>query len=102
MSKGLTLSQLYAEHLTATDKLLKVQEENERLTRYVDQILQEIEERAPALQKQRDEYLAAVENVNALQKQLDENSTVSRNIVSNFGLPLRKHSKYKCMVVHRN
>ena len=40
MSKGLTLSQLYAEHLTATDKLLKIEEENTRLTRYIDQILQ--------------------------------------------------------------
>ncbi|XP_018026947.1 nucleoprotein TPR isoform X2 [Hyalella azteca] len=80
LSKGLTLSQLYAEHLTATDKLLKAEEENANLTRYIDQILQEIEERAPALQKQRKEYIAATEMVEALQKQIDENNEASRTI----------------------
>ncbi|KAF2365896.1 Nucleoprotein TPR/MLP1 [Trinorchestia longiramus] len=80
MSKGLTLSQLYAEHLTATDKLLKAEEENSRLTSYIDHILQEIEDRAPALKKQREEYQTAVNNVAALQKQLDENNEASRSV----------------------
>ena len=60
LSKGLSLSQLYAEHLTATDKLIKVEEENSRLTRYIDQILQVINYQWPLVQKNKCEAVIAV------------------------------------------
>ena len=63
MSKGLTLSQLYNEYVTTLQKLFRAEEENKRMTRYVEQILREIEEKAPMLRKQRDDYERALDQV---------------------------------------
>lgn len=38
--RGLSLTQLYAEYVTVSEKLMATEEENKRLKRYVDQILQ--------------------------------------------------------------
>ena len=45
-------------------------------------MLQEIEERAPALQKQREEYLLATETVTALQQQIQDNNQATQTLVS--------------------
>ncbi|XP_045130805.1 nucleoprotein TPR-like [Portunus trituberculatus] len=72
VSKGLSLTQLYGEYLSTTEKLMAVEEENKRLKRYVDQILKEIEERVPVLKKQREDHQKSLETITALQTQLEE------------------------------
>merc|ERR1711962_87351 len=72
MNRGLSLSQLYAEYVSVSEKLLSADEENKRLKRYVDQILQEIEERAPTLRKQRDDYEKSLDTINNLHAQMDQ------------------------------
>lgn len=40
VSRGLSLTQLYSEYMSVSEKLIGTEEENKRLKRYVDQILQ--------------------------------------------------------------
>ncbi|KAK3887381.1 hypothetical protein Pcinc_008498 [Petrolisthes cinctipes] len=72
VSKGLSLTQLYAEYITVSEKLIATQDENKRLKRYVDQILQEIEERVPVIKKQREDHQRSLETITSLQTQLQE------------------------------
>lgn len=72
VSRGLSLTQLYAEYLSTTEKLMGVEEENKRLQRYVDQILKEIEERVPVLKKQREDHQKSLETITSLHNQLEE------------------------------
>lgn len=51
---------------------LKVKDENKRLNTYLDSILAEIEERAPVLKRQREDYETAVNAVSSLTRQLEE------------------------------
>lgn len=68
----MTLTQVYSQLVSCQEELLTAKEEKERLNTYLDQILLEIEERAPVLRKQREEYDRAVHAVNSLSKQLEE------------------------------
>nr|XP_045610228.1 nucleoprotein TPR-like [Procambarus clarkii] len=72
VSRGLSLTQLYSEYLSVSEKLMATEEENKRLKRYVDQILQEIEERVPVLKKQRDDHQKSLETITTLHAQLDD------------------------------
>ncbi|KAG7160494.1 Nucleoprotein TPR-like [Homarus americanus] len=72
VSRGLSLTQLYSEYLSVSEKFMATEEENKRLKRYVDQILQEIEERVPVLKKQRDDHQRSLETITSLHAQLDE------------------------------
>ena len=58
--------------LTCQEELLAAEDEKRRLNSYLEQILSDIEQRAPALKKQRDEYDRAVATVNELTKQIEE------------------------------
>ncbi|XP_034946959.1 nucleoprotein TPR [Chelonus insularis] len=72
MKKGLTLTQIYTKMMDTVKELTIEREENERLKAQMDVILRELEERAPILQQQREEYSAALENVATLTNQIDE------------------------------
>lgn len=72
LKQGLSLTQIYTQLVETVNELTVVREENERLKSQMDVILREIEERAPALKRQRDEYNVALENVTTLSNQLDE------------------------------
>ncbi|KAK0158432.1 hypothetical protein PV328_009434 [Microctonus aethiopoides] len=72
LKKGLSLTQIYTQLVEAVNELTVEREENERLKAQMEVILRELEERAPALQRQREEYNAAVANVATLTNQLDE------------------------------
>ncbi|XP_063612017.1 nucleoprotein TPR-like, partial [Penaeus indicus] len=72
VSRGLSLTQLYSEYMSVSEKLIGTEEENKRLKRYVDQILQEIEDRVPVFKKQRDDHQKSLETITSLHSQLEE------------------------------
>ncbi|KAL5021860.1 hypothetical protein ScPMuIL_001015 [Solemya velum] len=71
LRSGMTLTQIYNEYVKSTDALQLEKDENKRLNLYLDQILQEIEEKAPLLKKQREDYEAALQSIEQLTKQVD-------------------------------
>ncbi|XP_033209143.1 nucleoprotein TPR-like isoform X2 [Belonocnema kinseyi] len=72
LKKGLSLTQIYTQLVEATNELAMEREENEKLKAHMEDILREIEEKAPILQQQREDYEAALDNVNTLSNRLDE------------------------------
>ena len=69
---GITLTQIYSQLVASQEELLSQKDENARLNTYLDQILKEIESRAPGLKRQREDYERAVAAVESLTRQLDE------------------------------
>ena len=72
IKSGMSLTQVYTQLVTCQEELLAAEDEKRRLNSYLEQILGDIEQRAPALKKQRDEYDRAVTTVNELSKQIEE------------------------------
>lgn len=72
LKKGSSLTQIYTQLVDATNELSIEKEENERLKSQMNVILRELENKAPLLQQQREDYEAAVANVTMLTSRLDE------------------------------
>ncbi|KAL4235843.1 hypothetical protein ACF0H5_004232 [Mactra antiquata] len=71
LKSGMTLTEIYNEYVQATDNLLLEKEENKRLNSYLDKILQEIQEKAPILVKQKEDYELALKSIDQMTRQLD-------------------------------
>ncbi|CAH3109789.1 unnamed protein product [Pocillopora meandrina] len=71
MKSGMTLTQIYSQYVEVSDALQQEKDENIRLKQYLDQILKEIEEKAPVLQQQRRDYEQALNSVDQLSRRLD-------------------------------
>ncbi|XP_059140232.1 nucleoprotein TPR-like isoform X2 [Physella acuta] len=71
LKSGMSLTQIYNEYVQATDELSEEREENKRLNSYLEQILQEIQEKAPLLKKQREDYETALTSIEQMTSQLD-------------------------------
>ncbi len=63
LKSGITLTGIYSQMVGISEELAQEKEENKRLNSYMDQILLEIEERAPILRQQRDNYEMAMATV---------------------------------------
>ena len=90
LKSGMTLTQIYSNYMTAVEDLDSQKEENKRLNSYLEQILQEIEDRAPKMKKQREDYEAALDTLNQITPQLDAAMLVSQiqdmtRVISNRG-----------------
>lgn len=72
MKSGLTLTQLYTKFAETTQELLIARQENTRLKEYTERIVKEIEERAPILKKQREDYNYAITTMECLTVKVDE------------------------------
>ncbi|KAJ8683664.1 hypothetical protein QAD02_019456 [Eretmocerus hayati] len=72
MKKGLSLTQIYTQLVEVTSELSLEREENDKLKAQMEIILREIEEKAPMLQKQREDYEAAIANISTLTLRLDD------------------------------
>uniref|UniRef100_A0AAJ7WKQ8 Nucleoprotein TPR-like n=1 Tax=Petromyzon marinus TaxID=7757 RepID=A0AAJ7WKQ8_PETMA len=66
----MTLTQMYTSYVEVSDALLAQREETRRATSHLDEILREMQARAPALQQQRRDHDAAVASVAALTAKL--------------------------------
>ncbi|XP_071481233.1 nucleoprotein TPR-like, partial [Diadema antillarum] len=71
IKSGMTLTEIYSQYVKTSDELMMEKQENQRLNMYMDQILVEIEEKAPVLQKQREDYEQALETVSQLSSKLE-------------------------------
>ncbi|XP_078317960.1 uncharacterized protein LOC111118796 isoform X2 [Crassostrea virginica] len=71
VNSGMSLTQIYNEYMQASENLYLEKEETKRLNSYIDTILQEIEEKAPLIRKQREDYEQSLETIEQMNKQLD-------------------------------
>jgi len=71
LKSGVTITGIYSQMVNLSEELAVEKEENKRLNLYLDQILLEIEERAPMLKQQREDYERAVGAVGGLTEQLE-------------------------------
>ncbi|XP_030839084.1 nucleoprotein TPR isoform X3 [Strongylocentrotus purpuratus] len=71
IKSGMTLTEIYSQYVRTSDELMMEKQENQRLNMYMDQILVEIEEKAPVLQKQREDYEQALGTVSQLSSKLE-------------------------------
>ena len=72
LKSGVTLTGIYSQMVTLSEELTLEKEENKRLNEYMDQILVEIEERAPILKQQREDYEHAMSAVGGLSESLEK------------------------------
>ena len=71
LKSGVTLTGIYSQMVSLSEELAGEKEENKRLNNYMDQILVEIEERAPILRQQREDYEQAMAAVGGLTENLE-------------------------------
>ncbi|KAL4707670.1 hypothetical protein ACJJTC_014851 [Scirpophaga incertulas] len=71
LKSGMSLTQIYSQLVKVSDELSQEKEENRRLNITINTIVQELEEKAPLLQKQKAEYEEALESNTALTQQID-------------------------------
>ncbi|XP_057291201.1 nucleoprotein TPR-like isoform X3 [Hydractinia symbiolongicarpus] len=73
LKKGMTLTQIYSEYVKVTDELLNEKDENARLKLYMEQILQEVEEKAPLLLQQKEDYEHARQTIDNMSAKMEQN-----------------------------
>lgn len=71
LKSGMSLTQIYSQLVKVTDELSQEKEENRRLNVTINKIVQELEEKVPLLQKQKTEYVEALESNAALTQQIE-------------------------------
>jgi nucleoprotein TPR len=71
LKNGMTLTQIYSEYVNLAEALQTQKTENQRLTSYINEIVREIDEKAPVLKRQKCEYEEAVKTIDSLTNQLE-------------------------------
>lgn len=74
------LLQLYNAYVEAQDQLLLEKLENKRINKYLDEIVQEVEAKAPILKRQREEYERSQKAVASLSAKLEQAMKVSMQL----------------------
>ncbi|XP_040841313.1 nucleoprotein TPR isoform X5 [Ochotona curzoniae] len=69
---GMKLTELYNAYVEAQDQLLLEKLENKRINKYLDEIVKEVEAKAPILKRQREEYERAQKAVASLSVKLEQ------------------------------
>ncbi|XP_048338451.1 nucleoprotein TPR isoform X1 [Sphaerodactylus townsendi] len=69
---GMKLTELYNAYIEAQDQLLLEKLENKRINKYLDEIVQEVEAKAPVLKRQREEYERSQKAVASLAAKLEQ------------------------------
>uniref|UniRef100_A0A674DAK5 Nucleoprotein TPR n=1 Tax=Salmo trutta TaxID=8032 RepID=A0A674DAK5_SALTR len=73
---GMKFMELYNAFVDVQDQLLVEKQENRRVTRVLDEIVQEVEEKAPILKRQREEYESMQRSMNSLCAKLEQARTI--------------------------
>ena len=71
LKSGLTLTQIYTQYVEATESLQREKDENSRLNNYLEQIMQELDEKTPALQQLRRNYDSTLQNCEQVTQKLN-------------------------------
>ena len=79
LKSGMTLTQIYSEYVNLSENLQAEKSENERLKAYLNELVSEIEEKAPILNRQKYEYEDAMKTISSLSAQL-ENSMMDYEV----------------------
>lgn len=79
--------QLYNAYVETQDQLLLEKLENKRINKYLDEIVQEVEAKAPILKRQREEFERSQKAVASLSAKLEQAMKVS--------IKREKHKKYE-------
>lgn len=69
---GMKLTELYNAYVETQDQLLLEKLENKRINKYLDEIVKEVEAKAPILKRQREEYERAQKAVASLSAKLEQ------------------------------
>ncbi|XP_078417520.1 translocated promoter region b, nuclear basket protein isoform X3 [Cetorhinus maximus] len=69
---GMKLTELYNGYVEAQDQLLLAKQENKRVNKYLDEIVKEVEMKAPLLKRQREEYERVQKAVAHLSAKLED------------------------------
>ncbi|KAH0504776.1 Nucleoprotein TPR [Microtus ochrogaster] len=69
---GMKLTELYNAYVETQDQLLLEKLENKRINKYLDEIVKEVETKAPILKRQREEYERAQKAVASLSAKLEQ------------------------------
>lgn len=69
---GMKLTELYNAYMEAQDQLLIERQENKRITKYLDEIVKEVESKAPILKRQREDYERMQKTVASLSAKLEQ------------------------------
>ncbi|KAJ8277980.1 hypothetical protein GJAV_G00082380 [Gymnothorax javanicus] len=69
---GMKLTELYSAYVEAQDQLQMERMENKRVNKYLDEIVQEVEAKAPLLKRQRDEFERMQKSVASLSTKLEQ------------------------------
>ncbi|EFN88236.1 Nucleoprotein TPR [Harpegnathos saltator] len=81
LRKGLSLTQIYTQLVEVTDQLTQERQENDRLKSQMDVILCELQQKAPLLQQQRQDYETAMTNIEMLTCRQDEILTENQRLL---------------------
>jgi nucleoprotein TPR len=84
LKSGMTLTQIYSEYVNLSEQLQTEKSENARLKEYISEIINEIEEKAPILKRQKHEYEEALTTINNLTSQLEKSMMVSSRLLLAF------------------
>ncbi|XP_068096253.1 nucleoprotein TPR [Hyperolius riggenbachi] len=68
---GMKLTELYNAYMETKDELLIEKQENKRISKYLDDIVKEVEAKAPVLKRQREEYERMQKTVTSLSSKLE-------------------------------
>lgn len=71
IKSGMTLTEIYTKYVETLDDLEVAKHENKRMSDIMDDILQELQEKAPILKQQKEDYERALATVTQLTSQLD-------------------------------
>nr|CAD7447280.1 unnamed protein product [Timema bartmani] len=71
IKSGLTVTQIYSQYVSASDELLLTKEENKRLNHFINTIIEDIEEKAPYLKKQKEDYARTLLQVESAKTNMD-------------------------------
>uniref|UniRef100_A0A5S6LX37 Nucleoprotein TPR n=1 Tax=Xenopus tropicalis TaxID=8364 RepID=A0A5S6LX37_XENTR len=69
---GMKLTELYNAFVETQDQLLMEKQENKRITKYLDEIVKEVEAKAPILKRQREEHERMQKTVASLSAKLEQ------------------------------
>jgi len=95
LKKGMTLTQIYSEYVKVSDELLSEKDENARLKMYMEQILREVEEKAPLLMRQKENFEHSRKTVDNLSFKLEDNIKECHRLQNEHAEYERKLSFYE-------
>lgn len=61
LKSGMTVTEIYAQYVTCTERLVDMEKENSQLKNYVNSIIHEVEEKGPLIKKLREDYSKTLE-----------------------------------------